>query len=99
MTALVFHYSTEHVWQDVKYLANLPLIKNLSSLLMNQQTILQQDLKIAREFKPLEKGELDSLLKRVRPQAGDGRHERFKSTIDFDGPYHRQQHDFEPVTA
>ncbi len=66
---------------------------------IDSMAILQQDLKIAREFKPLEKGELDSLLKRVRPQAGDGRHERFKSTIDFDGPYHRQQHDFEPVTA
>jgi hypothetical protein len=24
--------------------------------------------------------------------AGDGRHERFKSTQIFDGPYHRQQH-------
>ena len=66
---------------------------------IDSMAILQQDLKIAREYKPLEKGELDSLLKRVRPQAGDGRHERFKSTIDFDGPYHRQQHDFEPVTA
>lgn len=36
---------------------------------IDSMAILQQDLKIAREFKPLEKGELDSLLKRVRPQA------------------------------
>ena len=59
--------------------------------------ILEQDLKIAREYKPLEKDELDDLMKRVRPQAGDGRHERFKSTIDFDGPYHRTQHAFDTV--
>jgi hypothetical protein len=30
----------------------------------------------------------------VKPHAGDGRHERFKSTIDFDGVYHRKQHGF-----
>ena len=35
------------------------------------------------------------LLAKVKPQAGDGRHERFKSTIDFDGPYHRKQHGFD----
>ena len=28
----------------------------------------------------------------VKVVAGDGRHERFKSTQHFDGPYHRQQH-------
>ena len=39
--------------------------------------------------------ELEKLLAKVKPHAGDGRHERFKSTIDFDGPYHRKQHGFE----
>jgi hypothetical protein len=33
-----------------------------------------------------------TLLARVKPMAGDGRHERFKSTQFFDGPYHRKQH-------
>jgi len=56
--------------------------------------VLKQNLKIAREYKPFEKAELDALLAKVKPQAGDGRHERFKSTIDFDGPYHRKQHGF-----
>jgi hypothetical protein len=32
------------------------------------------------------------LLDRVRPVATDGRHERFKSTQFFDGPFHRAQH-------
>jgi hypothetical protein len=34
----------------------------------------------------------EKLLARVKPFAGDGRHERFKSTQLFDGPYHRVQH-------
>ena len=44
------------------------------------------------------KAELNDLFNRVKPQAGDGRHERFKSTIDFDGPYHREQHGFATVS-
>ncbi|MBY0514742.1 MAG: aldo/keto reductase [Gemmataceae bacterium] len=56
--------------------------------------VLKQDLAVARNFKKLEGAELEALLAKVRPQAGDGRHERFKSTIDFDGPYHRKQHGF-----
>ena len=36
-----------------------------------------------------------TLLARVKEQAGDGRHELFKSTKVFDGPHHRKQHDFD----
>jgi predicted aldo/keto reductase-like oxidoreductase len=61
---------------------------------IDSMDVLKQNIKVAREYKPFEKAELESLLARVRPQAGDGRHERFKSTIDYDGPYHRKQHGF-----
>jgi hypothetical protein len=30
----------------------------------------------------------------AEPEAGDGRHELFKSTQQYDGPHHRRQHDF-----
>jgi predicted aldo/keto reductase-like oxidoreductase len=61
---------------------------------IDSMDVLKQDIKIVRNFKPLEGADLEALLARVKPQAGDGRHERFKSTIDFDGPYHRKQHGF-----
>ena len=54
--------------------------------------VLRQDLAIARKFPALNKEQLTKLVERVRPVAGDGRHERFKSTQFFDGPYHRVQH-------
>jgi predicted aldo/keto reductase-like oxidoreductase len=54
--------------------------------------VLEQDLAIARAFKPLAGEELSQLLVKVKPVAGDGRHERFKSTQFFDGPYHLKQH-------
>jgi predicted aldo/keto reductase-like oxidoreductase len=62
---------------------------------IDSMEVLKQNIKVAREFKPYAGDELEKLLAKVKPHAGDGRHERFKSTIDFDGPYHRKQHGFE----
>src|SRR4051812_1064493 len=62
---------------------------------MDSMDVLKKNIATARNFKPLEGEELQKLLAKVKPHAGDGRHERFKSTIDFDGPYHRKQHGFD----
>lgn len=59
---------------------------------IDSMKVLEQNLQIARTFKPLEDEALQTLLARVKTIAGDGRHERFKSTQMFDGPYHRKQH-------
>jgi predicted aldo/keto reductase-like oxidoreductase len=59
---------------------------------IDSMKVLEQDLKTARAFKPMSEAERDKLLAQVKAVAGDGRHERFKSTQLFDGPYHRQQH-------
>jgi aryl-alcohol dehydrogenase-like predicted oxidoreductase len=59
---------------------------------IDSMKVLRQDLATARQFKPLGKEALQKLLARVRPVAGDGRHERFKSTQFFDGLYHQKQH-------
>ena len=56
---------------------------------------LQQDLAIARNFKPFSDAEKKQVLARAEPDAGDGRHELFKSTQSYDGPHHRRQHGFE----
>ncbi len=72
------------------------LSQPISSLVVGIDSleILKQDVKIAREFKPLEGAELEALLNRIRPLAGDGRFEEFKSMQTYDGPYHREQHGF-----
>lgn len=61
---------------------------------IDSMDVLKQNLKIGREYKPFEKAELEAVLAKVKPFAGDGRYERFKSTLDFEGPYHRKQHGF-----
>jgi uncharacterized protein len=55
---------------------------------------LEDDVAIARGFTPMSEGERAALVERVREVAGDGRFELFKSTVFFDGPFHRRQHGF-----
>jgi predicted aldo/keto reductase-like oxidoreductase len=59
---------------------------------IDSMDVLRQDLANARNFQPMSRQEQEALLARVKPHAGDGRHERFKSTQFFDGPYHQKQH-------
>jgi aryl-alcohol dehydrogenase-like predicted oxidoreductase len=81
------------VEEALRYALTQPIVSLVSGI--DSMEVLKQNLAIARNFKPLEGAELDRLLAKVRPHAGDGRHERFKSTQVFDGPYHRKQHDLD----
>jgi predicted aldo/keto reductase-like oxidoreductase len=80
-----------------RYALTLPI----STLIVGCESMenLEQDLAIAREFTPMSEVEKTELLERVRPEAGDGRHEWFKSTQFFDSPTHRAQHSFPPMEA
>ncbi len=55
---------------------------------------LKAEIAIARNFKPMTDADKETLLSQAAPEAGDGRHELFKSTQIYDGPHHRVQHDF-----
>lgn len=73
---------------------NFALSQRIASLVVgiDSMDVLKQDLAIARRFPALTAEALKKLTARMRHAAGDGRHERFKSTQHFDGPYHRIQH-------
>src|SRR5262249_42490371 len=78
----------------VKEALEYSLSRPIASLVVgiDSMDVLKQDLAIPRAFPSLGKEELAKLLERVKPVAGDGCHERFKSTQFFDGPYHQKQH-------
>ena len=61
---------------------------------MKTQAHLVQNLKVARTLVPMTAAEQQALVSRVAEAARDGRHEPFKSTIEYDGPHHRRQHGF-----
>jgi predicted aldo/keto reductase-like oxidoreductase len=79
---------------SVEEALNYSLSQRIASLVVgiDSMEVLKQDLDIARRFPSLNADALRKLIARVRPAAGDGRHERFKSTQFFDGIYHRRQH-------
>lgn len=54
---------------------------------MDKPEVLAQNLRIAREFKPLSAAERETLLGKTRPLAADGKHETFKSSHDHDGTF------------
>ncbi len=75
-----------------RYCLSLPITTQVVGITTMEQ--LKQDVAIARNFKPMSKAEMKALEDSVRSEAGDGRHELFKSTKTFDGPHHRKQHGF-----
>jgi uncharacterized protein len=70
------------------------LSQDIASLVtgIDSMRVLEQNLGIARGFQKMSEEEQRALRDRVKGVAGDGRHERFKSTQFFDGPYHQKQH-------
>ena len=80
------------VEEALRYVFSLPIATLVSGI--DSEKVLEQNLKIVREFKPMTSEEMDAVELKVRPYAGDGRFELFKSSKAFDGPYHRKQHGF-----
>ena len=75
-----------------RYALSLPV----STLVVGIQSMeeLKAEIKIGRNFKPMDDDGKAVLVSKVADVAGDGRHERFKSTQSFDGAHHRRQHGF-----
>ena len=78
--------------EALRYVFSLPIATLVSGI--DSEKVLEQNLKIVREFKPMTAEEMAAVENKVRPYAGDGRFELFKSSKVFDGPYHRKQHGF-----
>ena len=76
----------------LRYVLSLPISTLVSGI--DSEKVLDQNLKIVREFRPLSDDERRAVENRTLALAGDGRFELFKSSKAFDGPVHRKQHGF-----
>ena len=81
----------------LRYVLSLPISTLVSGI--DSEKVLDQNLKIVREFQPLTAEERAKIEHSTVKVAGDGRHELFKSAKTFDGPVHRKQHGFEVASA
>ena len=61
---------------------------------MESTADVDQNVKIASEFRPMSDAEMQALVARTRGVASDGRYEWFKTTQYFDSGPHRRQHGF-----
>jgi predicted aldo/keto reductase-like oxidoreductase len=61
---------------------------------MESTADIDQDVAVARNFRPMSAEEQQALIARTREVASDGRYEWFKTTQYFDSAPHRQQHGF-----
>ena len=76
--------------QCVRFALSVPCASIVRGWLTMEQ--LEADLAVARDFEPLSDDEKAEILALAAPEAGDGRHELFKSTRVFDGPVYREMH-------
>ncbi|MBX6313260.1 MAG: aldo/keto reductase [Isosphaeraceae bacterium] len=81
----------------LRYVLSLPITTLVSG--MDSMEVLEQNLKIARNFRPMSPDEMRAVEARTVRLAGDGRYELFKSSKLYDGPVHRKQHGFATDTA
>ncbi|HEV2117153.1 MAG TPA: aldo/keto reductase [Terriglobales bacterium] len=71
------------------YAINLPTSVVITGC--DSMKILQQALKAAGSFRPLDRQEVAAILAKTVPAARDGRYEPYKITHDFDGTYQNPQ--------
>jgi uncharacterized protein len=58
--------------------------------------VLEQNLAIVRDFKPMTEAEMKAIRAKVAVHAADGRFELYKTSIKYDGKIGREQHGFPP---
>ena len=63
---------------------------------LNNSCVLEQNLGVARGFKPMSEAKMQAVRDRARIFAADGRYELFKSTKKYDGKVGREQHHYPP---
>jgi aryl-alcohol dehydrogenase-like predicted oxidoreductase len=76
----------------IRYAMSLPVAVTVSGI--DSLERLQQNLRIAREFTPMNRAERTAYESHCATFAGDGRFELYKTTAKFEGPPGREQHGF-----
>jgi aryl-alcohol dehydrogenase-like predicted oxidoreductase len=82
------------VEEALRYAMSLPVATTISGI--DSLAVLRQNLAIAQGFKPMTAAEMETLVRRCTPEAGDGHLELYKSTMKYDGDLGRTQHGLPP---
>lgn len=77
--------------ESLRYAMSLPVATTITG--MDKMDVVEQNLRIAQNFEPLEEQEMKALRDRCHRYA-DGRYEPYKVSIKYDNPEARLAHDF-----
>jgi uncharacterized protein len=77
--------------ESLRYAMSLPVATTITG--MEKPEVVDQNLKIAQGFEPLEEQEMKALRERCAKYA-DGRYELYKVSLKYDNPEARLAHDF-----
>ena len=78
--------------EALRYAMSLPVTTTITGI--DTSEALQQALKVAQGFKPMQFSEMQELRERCRKYASDGRFELYKLSLKFDNPEARLAHRF-----
>jgi uncharacterized protein len=79
----------------LRYAMSLPVATTISG--MESIGVLDQNLEIARGFKPLSHAEMRAIEDRCAKWAADGRYELFETSTKYDGKVGREQHEYPTI--
>lgn len=82
--------------EALRYAMSLPVAVTVSGI--DSMKVLRQNLKVARDFRPMGALEMEELRARVAPYAIDGRFELYKTTAKHEADEGRRQHGFPPMS-
>jgi aryl-alcohol dehydrogenase-like predicted oxidoreductase len=78
--------------EALRYAMSLPVATTISGI--DSIRVLNQNLGVARGFRPMSERQMAAFRKRISDEAHDGRYELYKTTAQHDGPEGRKQHGF-----
>jgi len=78
--------------ESLRYAMSLPVTTTITG--MEKSEVLQQNLRVAQDFRPMTPQEMQALRDRVCTYAADGRFELYKLSLKFDNPEARLAHQF-----
>jgi hypothetical protein len=81
--------------EALSYAMSLPVATTISGI--DSMEVLDQNLAILRDFKPLSADQMQTLRDHGRP-FNDGRYELYKSTLKYDSDLGRSQHGYPSST-
>jgi aryl-alcohol dehydrogenase-like predicted oxidoreductase len=79
----------------LRYAMSLPVATTISG--MDSLGVLEQNLRVARGFKPLAVEAMQAIREAAKMFAADGRYELFKTSTKYDGKIGREQHHYPPI--